>query len=76
MMIHLPKDVESSINEAVLSGHFASADDLVAEIVRDYFRQRRQEQPAATPSSGLGSIVACSPFLGPVIKQITDAVVQ
>ena len=58
MMIHLPKDVESSINEAVLSGHFASADDLVAEIVRDYFRQRRQEQPAATPSSGLGSIGA------------------
>ena len=59
MMIHLPKDVESSINEAVLSGHFASADDLVAEIVRDYFRQRRQEQPAATPYPALDRSGPC-----------------
>ena len=31
MTIHLPKELESSINAAVLSGHFASADDLVTE---------------------------------------------
>jgi Arc/MetJ-type ribon-helix-helix transcriptional regulator len=57
MTIHLPKDVESFINAEVVSGHFASPDDLVAEIVRNYFRQRKP-QPAATPSSGLGSIGA------------------
>jgi Arc/MetJ-type ribon-helix-helix transcriptional regulator len=58
MTIHLPKDVESSINAAVHSGLFASPDDMVAEIVRDYFRQRRHEQPcqgdtaAAAPAAG------------------------
>lgn len=58
MTIHLPKDVESSINAAILGGRFASADDMVAEIVRDYFRQGKREQPAATPSSGHGSLGA------------------
>ena len=57
MIIHLPEDVESSINAEVVSGHFASADDAVAEIVRDYF-QRRQHRPTVTHPSGLGSIGA------------------
>ena len=39
MTIHLPKDVEHSINAAVHSGQFASPDDMVAEIVRDYCKR-------------------------------------
>jgi Arc/MetJ-type ribon-helix-helix transcriptional regulator len=56
MTIHLPKDVESSINAAVMSGRFASADDMVAEIVRDYFRQRKIEQPVGQGQGSLGAM--------------------
>jgi len=43
MTIHLPEDLERSIRAEVLSGHFASEDDLVAAAVRDYLG-RQQEQ--------------------------------
>jgi Arc/MetJ-type ribon-helix-helix transcriptional regulator len=46
MAIDLPKDVERSINAEVLSGHFASASDAVAEAWRDFIQQRAQKQPA------------------------------
>ena len=36
MTIHLPKDVESSIEAAVHSGHFASADDALATAWRAF----------------------------------------
>jgi Arc/MetJ-type ribon-helix-helix transcriptional regulator len=52
MTIHLPADLESSIRAEVMSGHFASEDDMVATAVRDYL-QRRQDQPrqvAAAPA--------------------------
>ena len=44
MTINLPKDLESSIRAEVLSGHFASEDDMVAELVRAYLSQRKQGQ--------------------------------
>jgi Arc/MetJ-type ribon-helix-helix transcriptional regulator len=53
--IHLPGELEREVQAEVLSGHFSSADDVVAAAVRDYFRQRRQEhaqQDAAYASSG------------------------
>jgi Arc/MetJ-type ribon-helix-helix transcriptional regulator len=34
MTIHLPKDVENSIEAAVHSGHFASVNDAMAEAAR------------------------------------------
>jgi len=57
MTIHLPKDVENSINGEVLSGHFSSADDAVAEIVREYFQRQQQKGAVAHPTS-MGSIGA------------------
>jgi Arc/MetJ-type ribon-helix-helix transcriptional regulator len=45
MTIHLPQDVERSINAEVMSGHFASADDAIAEEWRSYLEQRRQTPP-------------------------------
>ena len=44
MTIHLPADLESSIRAEVMSGHFASEDEMVAAAVRDYL-QRRIDQP-------------------------------
>jgi Arc/MetJ-type ribon-helix-helix transcriptional regulator len=54
MTIHLPEDVESSINAEVLSGHFASVDDAIAEAWRTFQRQKPQAQHPA----GQGSIGA------------------
>jgi Arc/MetJ-type ribon-helix-helix transcriptional regulator len=45
MTIHLPKDVESSIRAEVRSGHFATADDAVAEAWRAFLRQQSQVHP-------------------------------
>ncbi len=57
MPINLPKDLESDVRAAVLSGHFASEDDLVAAAVRALLRQQPREQLAAK-ASGMGSIGA------------------
>ncbi len=57
MTIQLPKDLESSVRAEVLSGHFASEDDLIAAAVRAYLRQRPQPQSVPV-SSDLGSIGA------------------
>jgi Arc/MetJ-type ribon-helix-helix transcriptional regulator len=46
MTIHLPKDVESSINAEVISGHFASADDAIAAAWRAYLESRQGQAPA------------------------------
>jgi Arc/MetJ-type ribon-helix-helix transcriptional regulator len=51
MTIHLPKDVENSIEAAVHSGHFASADDAVAAAWRAFAQQR--PLPAAASGPGL-----------------------
>ena len=39
MTINVSKDVESSINAAVQSGHFASAGEMIENLVRNYARQ-------------------------------------
>jgi Arc/MetJ-type ribon-helix-helix transcriptional regulator len=53
MTIHLPNDLESSIQAAVRSGWFASVDDAMAEAARLLLRELAQGQrarPAATTS--------------------------
>jgi Arc/MetJ-type ribon-helix-helix transcriptional regulator len=45
MTIHLPEDLAGPIRAEVLSGHFASADDLVATAVRDYLRRKPEKAP-------------------------------
>lgn len=44
MTVHLPEELERSVREEVLSGRFASEDDLVAAAVRAYLG-RRQSGP-------------------------------
>src|SRR5437660_522712 len=43
MTIHLPEVLASSIRAEVLSGHFATEDDLVAAAVREYLRRKHAQ---------------------------------
>jgi Arc/MetJ-type ribon-helix-helix transcriptional regulator len=64
MTIHLPKDVESSINEAVMSGRFASLDEAMTEAAHLLLQKLKQGQVGAntpttteaTPDPLLGSM--------------------
>jgi Arc/MetJ-type ribon-helix-helix transcriptional regulator len=42
MTIHLPEDLAGSIRAEVLSGQFASEDEVVAAAVRDYLRRKHE----------------------------------
>jgi Arc/MetJ-type ribon-helix-helix transcriptional regulator len=46
MTIHLPKDVETSIEAAVHGGHFASADDAVVAAWRVFEQTKLGKEPA------------------------------
>jgi Arc/MetJ-type ribon-helix-helix transcriptional regulator len=50
MTIHLPNDLESSIQAAVHSGRFASVDDAMAEAARLLLQKLKQNPQAATPT--------------------------
>ena len=59
MTIRLSQDVENSITAAVQSGQFASADDMVNKLVREYSQRLRQQsshedQADATPDPLMG----------------------
>jgi Arc/MetJ-type ribon-helix-helix transcriptional regulator len=59
MTIHLPPDLERSIEAVVNSGRFASVDHAMAEAARLLLRQESQQPPANTADdTGLGSIGA------------------
>ena len=63
MTIQLPEDLESSIRAEVLSGHFASEDDLVAAAVRDYLRRTREQ---ARPKPAVPSDATIPPTEKPI----------
>ena len=47
MTIHLPPDIESSIQDAVHSGHFASVDDAMTEAASLLLQGLKQDQTQA-----------------------------
>jgi Arc/MetJ-type ribon-helix-helix transcriptional regulator len=49
MTIHLPPDIESSIQAAVHNGRYASLDDAMTEAASLLVQQLRQEQAQAKP---------------------------
>ncbi len=73
MTIQLPKDLESDVRAEVLSGHFASEDDLVAAAVRAYLRERT-EKPL-TSISGMGSIGAMH-HDAELLDEVTQAIMR
>jgi Arc/MetJ-type ribon-helix-helix transcriptional regulator len=56
MTIHLPHDLESSIQAAVQNGRFASVDAAMAEAARLLLHEISQGQPVPKPAAGMGSI--------------------
>jgi len=48
MTIHLPQDLANSIRAEVLSGRFASEDEMVAAAVRGYLRRKKHGQARQT----------------------------
>jgi Arc/MetJ-type ribon-helix-helix transcriptional regulator len=64
MTIHLPKELESSIEAVVNRGHFTSVDDAMAEAARLLLRNLKQSSPhthaavSGSPDPVLGSIGA------------------
>jgi Arc/MetJ-type ribon-helix-helix transcriptional regulator len=66
MTIHLPKDVESSIEAAVHGGHFASANDAVAAAWRVFEQTKLGKGPAGKKATRAKP----SP---PVKKPVTEA---
>lgn len=50
MTIHLPGELESGIQAAVLTGRFASVDDAMAQAVRLLLRDLEQKQSPAEAS--------------------------
>jgi Arc/MetJ-type ribon-helix-helix transcriptional regulator len=54
MTIHVSKDVENTINAAVQSGQFASADEMIDTLVRQY-AQRTQQQPQSVSQDELAT---------------------
>jgi len=59
MTIHIPKELESSLEAAVHSGHFASLDAAMAEAARLLLRELKQK-PSPVQIPGLPS----NPLLG------------
>jgi len=49
MTIHLPQDVESSLQAAVHSGHFASLDEAMTEAARRLLRELKLGHPPPPP---------------------------
>jgi Arc/MetJ-type ribon-helix-helix transcriptional regulator len=50
MTIHLPNDLETSIEAVVHSGRFVSVDAAMAEAARMLLREIQQEQSQPTPT--------------------------
>jgi Arc/MetJ-type ribon-helix-helix transcriptional regulator len=51
MTIHLPNDLESSIQAVVHTGRFASVDDAMAAAARLLLREIKQEQSEPKPNA-------------------------
>jgi Arc/MetJ-type ribon-helix-helix transcriptional regulator len=73
MTIHLPHDLESSIEAAVHNGRFASVDDAMAEAARLLLRSIGQGHPEPTATAGMGSIGAMRDAADELDEIVTDA---
>jgi Arc/MetJ-type ribon-helix-helix transcriptional regulator len=75
MTIHLPKDVESSINAAVRSGHFASLDDAMTEAAHLLLQKLNQGQAMADkPAVSEEAIVPAHKPIWEVFQEISARV--
>jgi Arc/MetJ-type ribon-helix-helix transcriptional regulator len=68
MTIHLPPELESSIQAAVQGGHFASLDAAMTKAASLLLHQLKQEQ-ATTPAAGQAEAV---PAYKPIWEEILE----
>jgi Arc/MetJ-type ribon-helix-helix transcriptional regulator len=73
MTINLPPDIESSIQAAVQSGHFASIDVAMTQAASMLFE--RLKQGKTPPQSGMGSIGAMRDD-AELLDQVTQTIIQ
>jgi hypothetical protein len=52
MKINVSKEVENTINAAVRSGQFASADEMITRLVQEYGQRAQQTMPTEPASQG------------------------
>jgi Arc/MetJ-type ribon-helix-helix transcriptional regulator len=74
MTIHLPNDLEGSIQAIVHNGRFASIDEAMAEAARLLLREVMQQstEPAVT-DGGMGSIGAMKDAADELDQIVADA---
>lgn len=72
MTIHLPYDLETSIQTAVRNGQFASVDDAMAEAARLLLREIGGGQPRRN-AAGVGSIGAMREAADELDEIVADA---
>jgi Arc/MetJ-type ribon-helix-helix transcriptional regulator len=72
MTIHLPEELESSIRAEVLSGHFASLDDAMAEAARLLLRQIKHEQARDVPEKPVASEEPAAQPRKPIWERILE----
>jgi Arc/MetJ-type ribon-helix-helix transcriptional regulator len=72
MKIHLPYDLETSIQTAVRNGRFASVDDAMAEAARLLLREIGEGQPQRN-AAGVGSIGAMREAADELDEIVADA---
>ncbi len=70
MTIHLPPEIENSIQAAVHSGHFASVDAAMTKAASMLLQQLKQEQAQATPPAA--SQVEAVPAHKPIWEVAAD----
>jgi Arc/MetJ-type ribon-helix-helix transcriptional regulator len=73
MTIHLPPDIESSIQAAVDGGHFASVDAAMTEAASMLLERLKPEQ--TPPKPGMGSIGAMRDD-AELLGQVTQLIMQ
>lgn len=77
MTIHVSKEVENAINAAVRGGQFASAEEMVAKLVREFAVSHPAPQPAQPIGNGgrpdLGSIGALRDSADELDEIVADA---
>jgi Arc/MetJ-type ribon-helix-helix transcriptional regulator len=64
MTIHIPHDLERSIEKAVSAGRFASVDEAMAEAAALLLQRVNQEQAQADPLPGAADDLPPDPVLG------------
>jgi len=71
MTIHLPKELESSIEAVVNSGQFASVDDAMAEAARLLLRdlKRRPQSSGADTDPLLGSMSDHAELMDQIVEE-------